>query len=112
VEVHLQNYPDVKKQATATLTVTECVVTSITADTSVESGSTYSYTISSTPLEIPYVYAQVPACGYAMTVAHTEAPVSAAVDHDDTNSKFTVNSTDLADVAAGVSVNVTIDVGG
>jgi len=31
VEVHLQNYPDVKTQATATLTVTECVVTSITS---------------------------------------------------------------------------------
>jgi len=101
------NYPSIiKTQTTATMTVTECVVTAINPVTSV-SGS-YSYTISDPQLDIPYNYVQVPACGYAMTVTPTETPASPAISHDAVNKKFTIFSTDVSHAATGISVSALI----
>jgi len=71
------NYPSIKTQTTATMTVTECVVTAINSPTTLD-GLSKSYTILDPQLQIPFAYAQVPACGYTLGVTtSTDQPTSA-----------------------------------
>jgi len=110
--VSLLNYPGgTAVQTTATMTVTECVVTAITPTPSLQ-GVTQSYTITDPQLVIPYDYVQVPACGYAMTVTPTETPASPAINHDAANKKFTVSLTDLNHATTGISVSALITLTG
>ena len=104
MEVYLQNYPGVAAvQATPTMTVTECVVTAITSTPNLQ-GVTYSYFIFDTPLQIPYDYVQVPACGYPLTTTPTILPVTSAVTFDVVAKTFTISSTDMSDAATGIAV--------
>jgi len=102
VEVSLLNYPGVTVvQATATMTVTECVVTAITPTPSLQ-GVAHSYAIFDAPLEIPYDYVQVPACGYPQTTTIT--PTSSAFTFDPVNKNFVASSSDTSDVVSGLTV--------
>ena len=97
------NYPSIKTQTTATITVSECVVTAIAPTPSLQ-GTTHSYSIFDTPLQIPYDYVQVPACGYPMTVTPTISQATSAVTINQATKNFVVSSSDINDAASLVTV--------